>query len=114
MGVASVVVASCVSSVGAGGDACAAEASSDALLLVERRWDEGDGHQEQQDDADEAPGGVVGGQVQEQGAGADPRQDRGDEPAQHAEVGVAAIAPHGQQVPGHEHEQNGPGGLLGR
>ena len=38
MGVASVVVAFCISSVGAGGDACVAEAPSDALLLVERRW----------------------------------------------------------------------------
>ena len=52
--------------------------------------------------------------MQEQGAGADPRQDRRDEAAQHAEVGVAAVAPHGQQVAGHEHEQDGAGGLLGR
>ena len=52
--------------------------------------------------------------MQEQGAGADAGQDRRDEPAQHAEVRVAAIAPHCQKVAGHEHEQDGAGGLLGR
>ena len=52
--------------------------------------------------------------MQKQGAGADSCQNRWNEPAQHAEVGVAAVAPHGKQVASHEHEQDGSSGLLGR
>ena len=51
--------------------------------------------------------------MQEQGTGADSRQDRRNESAQHAEVGVVTVTPYGQQVAGHEHEQDGTGGLLG-